>query len=83
MSRSLSLALLVAAAVLGLAAAFFRPAVPHQVTAGIPRGGGGDLFDAKPDPRNVGAFVDSGLDNPDIEEDGSIHPARKCGFCIG
>mmetsp|Transcript_34379 Transcript_34379/g.63569 ORF Transcript_34379/g.63569 Transcript_34379/m.63569 type:complete len:80 (-) Transcript_34379:524-763(-) len=79
MARSLSLLLVVVAAAVGLTAAFFRPAVPHQVT-GVPRGG--DIFETKPEPSNV-AFVDVGLDNPDIEEDGNIHPARKCGFCMG
>eukprot|EP00566_Odontella_aurita_P035415 CAMPEP_0113573122 /NCGR_PEP_ID=MMETSP0015_2-20120614/26449_1 /TAXON_ID=2838 /ORGANISM="Odontella" /LENGTH=78 /DNA_ID=CAMNT_0000476179 /DNA_START=41 /DNA_END=277 /DNA_ORIENTATION=- /assembly_acc=CAM_ASM_000160 len=78
MTRSLSLLLLVAAAAVGVTAAFFRPAVPHQVMD-IPRGG--EIFE-KPEPKNL-AFVDAGLDNPDIEEDGNIHPARKCGFCIG
>ena len=57
----------------GLAAAFFRPAVPYQVEtkpAMFPRGGSQ-------------VSIDAGLDNPDIEEDQSITPARKCGFCIG
>ena len=57
----------------GAAAAFFRPAVPYQVEAPVnpaifPRGG---------------ASFDAGLDNPEIEADQNIEPARKCGFCMG
>jgi len=79
MNRSLSLLLLVAATALGLTAAFFRPAVPHQIANQVPRGGA--LFDMELEPKT--AFVDAGLDNPNVEEDGNIHPARKCGFCMG
>ena len=58
---------------IGVAAAFFRPAVPYQVEV-----------DTKPAlfPRG-GAMNDAGLDNPDIAEDQNITPARKCGFCMG
>jgi len=60
-------------ALFGLVAAFFRPAVPHQVKpTEIPRGG-----DVK------AAFVDAGLDNPLIENDEGIEASRKCGFCMG
>ena len=65
--------ILVLVALLGVAAAFFRPAAPYQVQNPevILRGG---------------AFVDGldiGLDNPEIEADENITPARKCGFCMG
>lgn len=30
-----------------------------------------------------GPAVVVGLDNPGIPEDSNIHPARKCGFCMG
>jgi hypothetical protein len=30
-----------------------------------------------------GPAVVVGLDNPGIPEDANIHPARKCGFCMG
>eukprot|EP00542_Grammatophora_oceanica_P011980 CAMPEP_0194027936 /NCGR_PEP_ID=MMETSP0009_2-20130614/1971_1 /TAXON_ID=210454 /ORGANISM="Grammatophora oceanica, Strain CCMP 410" /LENGTH=64 /DNA_ID=CAMNT_0038667147 /DNA_START=23 /DNA_END=217 /DNA_ORIENTATION=+ len=55
-------------ALVGVAAAFFGPAEPFQVEN-----------PAAP------AFInkDSGLDNPEIQEDKNIHPARKCGFCMG
>ena len=72
MMKSLVSALLFAL-LLGVTAAFFRPAVPYQVEtqpALFSRGGKQNLKDA-------------GLDNPDIPEDDSITPARKCGFCIG
>jgi hypothetical protein len=61
------------ALLIGAAAAFFRPAVPYQVEV-----------QAKPEffPRG-GASCDSALDNPDVAEDASISPARKCGFCMG
>lgn len=58
--------------VLGLAAAsFFQPAVPHQAKA--------SAFTAT----KSAAFFDEGLDNPNVASDMNIHPARKCGFCIG
>jgi len=54
-------------ALLGAAMAFIRPAQPVQV-----------------DQPNVGDEVSMfGLDNPAIEVDSNIHPARKCGFCMG
>lgn len=62
------------AASLGIAAAFFTPAEPQQVVADpVP------VLERKPSV----AFADTGLDNPEIEEDGNIQAARKCGFCIG
>jgi len=70
----------VLALLFGAAAAFFRPAVPYQVEMKpevlFPTTGGA-LFTKKSDS------FDTGLDNMDIEEDRSISPARKCGFCIG
>jgi len=66
-------------AVIGIAAAFFQAAEPHQVPAVavvVPRGGA--LFNS---PQV--AFVDEGLDNPNVQADDSIDAARKCGFCMG
>lgn len=58
-------------AFLGVAAAFFRPAVPFQLESVR----GGDIsFDD---------VMDHGLDNMNVEEDKNITPARKCGFCMG
>eukprot|EP00543_Licmophora_paradoxa_P005647 CAMPEP_0202446172 /NCGR_PEP_ID=MMETSP1360-20130828/4767_1 /ASSEMBLY_ACC=CAM_ASM_000848 /TAXON_ID=515479 /ORGANISM="Licmophora paradoxa, Strain CCMP2313" /LENGTH=74 /DNA_ID=CAMNT_0049062613 /DNA_START=127 /DNA_END=351 /DNA_ORIENTATION=+ len=64
-------------AFIGVAAAFFRPAVPFQVVDEIGldiRGGGAPV---------AADLADPGLDNLDIVEDSNIHPARKCGFCMG
>jgi hypothetical protein len=63
------------ALLVGVAAAFIRPAVPFQV-------------ETKPDALfnfRAGAktSMDAGLDNPDIAEDMNISPSRKCGFCMG
>eukprot|EP00545_Synedropsis_sp_CCMP1620_P009220 CAMPEP_0119029320 /NCGR_PEP_ID=MMETSP1176-20130426/40454_1 /TAXON_ID=265551 /ORGANISM="Synedropsis recta cf, Strain CCMP1620" /LENGTH=66 /DNA_ID=CAMNT_0006985651 /DNA_START=627 /DNA_END=827 /DNA_ORIENTATION=- len=57
-------------ALLGVAAAFFRPAVPFQLESvrGFEDAMLGD---------------DHGLDNANIESDKNITPARKCGFCMG
>ena len=59
----------------GIAAAFFRPAQPHQVAAPavveVPRGGA-FTFEAKPKP-----FIDDDLDNFSIEADDAITAARK------
>jgi len=75
----LHLPILLLTVLVGLAAAFFRPAVPHQVKpAHIPRGG-----DAGPAKKIKATFIDAGLDNPLIENDDLINPARKCGFCMG
>ena len=66
-------------AIIGVAAAFFNPAQPHQavnVAVEIPRGGG-LTFEAKPKP-----FIDEDLDNLNIEADEAITAARKCGFCM-
>lgn len=71
--------IIVLIALLGVSAAFFRPAVPHQVKlTEIPRGGSSE----KSAKKNR-AFVDASLDNPDVVNDENIHPARKCGFCMG
>lgn len=66
------------ALVLGMAAAFFRPAQPYQVPAVetspsifVPRGG------------DASSNFDAGLDNDEIEADTNISPSRKCGFCMG
>jgi len=54
---------------LGVASAFFRPAAPYQVPT--------------TPSLETNSFNNDALDNPFIEEDSNIHPARKCGFCIG
>ena len=62
---------------LGIAAAFFKPAEPTQQVANpVP------VLQRKPSSA-AAVFTDAGLDNPEIEEDGNIEAARKCGFCIG
>lgn len=70
------------ALILGVAAAFFRPAQPYQVpplaadtALFVPRGGSGGIASS--------AFDDAGLDNAEIEADTNISPSRKCGFCMG
>jgi hypothetical protein len=76
-----NLSLLVSLVLVGLAAALFSPAKPHQVKAPaveVPRGGA--LFGAVDKKM---AFVDAGLDNPEIQNDENIQAARKCGFCMG
>ncbi len=74
-----NLSITVALCLIGIAVAFFSPAKPHQVkTVEIPRGGA--LFGAT---ENKLAFVDTGLDNPEIQNDENIEAARKCGFCMG
>lgn len=62
-------AILFVLALAGVAAAFFRPAEPYQVQEAV----------------STPAFLgkDFELDNPSVPEDKSIHPARKCGFCMG
>ena len=72
------LSLILSLIVVGLAAAFFRPAEPHQVPAAVEVSRGGFIFEAK-----EGLFDDDGLDNPNVQADENIHPARKCGFCMG
>ena len=61
---------------LGVAAAFFRPSQPFQV----PRGGA--VVQSEAEHPNF-ALMDPGLDNIEIQADGSIEAARKCGFCMG
>jgi len=71
---------LLLATIVGITAAFFRPAQPHQAPAAVmevPRGGGFP-FEAKPKP-----FIDEDLDNINIQADEAITAARKCGFCMG
>jgi hypothetical protein len=58
-------------AILGLTAAFLKPAVPVQA-----------VQEAKKTSAVVSSF-DEGLDNDEIVNDSNIHPARKCGFCMG
>lgn len=70
--------LLLLVASLGIAAAFFRPAEPHQVPA--------ETLPVTAFERDLagGDFVEhDDLDNLDIPEDPSLQAARKCGFCIG
>jgi len=71
--------LILSLAFVGLSAAFFRPAQPHQAPAAveIPRGG----FIPKGHVQEI--VVDEGLDNPFVQADESITAARKCGFCMG
>ena len=57
-------------ALIGIATAFFSPAVPVQQVS---------IVQEDVDM----AFIDDELDNHEIPNDMSIHPARKCGFCIG
>ncbi|KAL7557482.1 hypothetical protein ACA910_019330 [Epithemia clementina (nom. ined.)] len=54
-------------ALLGVAFAFIQPAQPVQVAQ----------------PAEVAFNPLFGLDNPAIQVDPNIQPARKCGFCIG
>ncbi|KAL7557484.1 hypothetical protein ACA910_019332 [Epithemia clementina (nom. ined.)] len=53
---------------LGMAFAFIRPAQPLQVNQPAEAAFVLPLF---------------GLDNPAIQDDPNILPARKCGFCMG
>lgn len=71
------LSILLSLSVIGIAAAFFRPAEPHQAPAAVEVNGGGSFNSIKP------AFIDEGLDNPDVQADDAIDAARKCGFCMG
>ena len=75
---------LILAVLVSAAAAFFKPAVPHQVAApdaaaaqnifsAVPRGGGASAT----------LFDDAGLDNDAVQADTNISPSRKCGFCMG
>lgn len=64
-------------ALLGVAAAFFRPAVPFQLESSH----GCDTKTTS--SMDMMMKFDAGLDNADVEEDTNISPARKCGFCIG
>lgn len=73
MARSV-LPLLALFAILGAAAAFFEPAVPHQAQP---------QHEMAKATKTISASFDEGLDNPAVASDMNIHPARKCGFCIG
>jgi hypothetical protein len=57
-------------ALVGVAAAFFRPAAPFQVETPKMKLVEEDDHEAL-------------LDNPDVVEDPNVTPARKCGFCMG
>ncbi len=61
--------------VLGAAAGFLKAAVPHQETA-LPKA-------STVASNTLSASFDEGLDNPNVVSDMNIHPARKCGFCMG
>lgn len=63
-------------AVIGVAAAFFRPAGPNQIPRVVQQENNVVM------KKNM-AFVDTDLDNIAVESDSNIHPARKCGFCMG
>jgi len=74
-----TLSFLLSLTFVGIAAAFFQAAEPHQVPAvaiEIPRGGASFNLPQV-------AFLDEGLDNPNVQADNSIDAARKCGFCMG
>ena len=66
-------------AIVGATTGFFEAAVPHQQEAVVPTKalafGAASIVSA--------AAFDEGLDNPHVVSDMSIHPARKCGFCMG
>jgi hypothetical protein len=66
-----SFAALLMLALLGAAMAFIRPAQPVQMEA------------ANAAPVGLAFVTADLLDNPAIEADSNIHPARKCGFCMG
>merc|ERR1711862_602396 len=68
MARSL-LSIVAIFAIIGLSAAFFKEAKPHQEVA------------PNVDSTFTAGF-DDGLDNPDVISDMRITPARKCGFCM-
>lgn len=86
-----------AAALVGVAAAaaFVRPELPrqanhaHAVIDPLPVGlspasrNGASTPSGHRPASAPPAFVDPSLDNPLIEEDAAIHPARKCAVCIG
>ena len=59
-------------AIIGVTAGFMKAAVPIQETAA-----------AATKSAAIGNSFDTGLDNPSIQSDMNIHPARKCGFCMG
>jgi hypothetical protein len=66
-----TLPLLALFALIGLSAAFFKQAVPHQEAKPVP-------------PASVAnSLLFDELDNPNVVSDPNITPARKCGFCMG
>ena len=67
-------------AIVGATTGFFEAAVPHQQEAVVaPKA----AFAFGAPMVSTASFVDEGLDNPNVVSDMSIHPARKCGFCMG
>lgn len=91
-SSALALVAALVAALVGVAAAFVRPAYPYQQTPESARQTFATASYLGLSPENTArvgaaapdaAFVDAGLDNPLIEDDAAIHPARKCAVCIG
>lgn len=87
--------ILLTLAFIGLSAAFFRPAQPHQVPGvpaaatavlAVPQGGSSSSSNSCAAVSSAvveEGHADDGLDNPLIQEDDSITAARKCGFCMG
>jgi hypothetical protein len=73
--KSLAALLTLLALFVGAAMAFIRPAQPVQMEAAAVAAPGGLAF--------VSTAADLLLDNPAIEADSNINPARKCGFCMG
>ena len=77
MARSLLPVLLLI--IVGATTGFFEAAVPHQEAA-TASPAKAFTFGAAATATSV---FDDGLDNPNVVSDMSIHPARKCGFCMG
>ena len=74
--KSFAALLTLLALFVGAAMAFIRPAQPVQMEAAVAVAAPGGLA-------FVSTATDLLLDNPAIEADSSINPARKCGFCMG
>jgi len=75
-----NLSIIISLVLMGLTVAIFSPAKPHQVKEAVDITRAGALFGAK---EHKVAFVDAGLDNPEVQSDDNIEAARKCGFCMG
>jgi hypothetical protein len=75
-----TITILILAALLSAVAAFFKPAVPHQVPA-APAAGVDSIFAVPRGGASAAsvhsAFDDAGLDNDAIEADTNISPSRK------